>query len=393
MAEKKLMLEMAARTDAGRERAINEDNFLGTANYRNADWFLPAESYPDAGSIMVVADGMGGLNAGEVASRITVDSIKEYLQQYDKVPATDDAVRNMLSKAISYAHKKVVTHSAGHEETHGMGSTVIIGLIAHRKIHFCWSGDSRGYIFRLGQLRQATKDHSYVQSLVDEGKLTAEQAFLHPESNVILQSIGDPDKAPEPDYVAVPLNDNDILILCSDGVNGMLQDVEIQALLSANAGLLPQCAEKIVEAANQAGGIDNITVVLSRVVSGAGAPKPLDPAGAATLDPFAQATIKGKKRRTKPRWIIILVLALLLTMGFLVAPMISRRETDLPSKHPGADTSALVRQKKPVDSPQQKSRSDTSPPPKKRSASPKPQKTVPDSIRLTPISPDKDNNP
>ena len=400
MAEKKLMLEMVARTDTGRERAINEDNFLGTADYRSADWFLPAEPYPDAGSIMVVADGMGGLNAGEVASRITVDSVREYLQQYDKLPTSDDTARNMLSKAISYAHKKVIAYSTEHGETQGMGSTVVIGLIAHKKIHFCWSGDSRGYVFRQGQLRQATKDHSYVQSLVDDGKLTAEQAFLHPESNVILQSIGDPDRAPEPDYISLPLNDNDILILCSDGVNGMLQDTEIQTLLTTSGGHLSQCAEKIVDAANQAGGIDNITVVLSKVVSGAGTPKQPDATEATTLDPFDQTVLQREKKGIKKQWIIIPALLLLLTMGFLIAPIITQRQKTLPSTHPATDTSAStrkkkeadsVRQKKSSDSPRQKKLSDTSSP-KKHPVPPKLSKTLPDSIRLTPIDPDKHNN-
>lgn len=383
---------MAARTDVGREREINEDNFLGTANYRNTDWFLPAEPYTDAGSMMVVADGMGGLNAGEVAARITVDSVREFLQQYEKLPASDDAARSMLSKAILYAHKKVTEHSMKHADTQGMGSTVVIGLIAHRKIHFCWSGDSRGYVFRQGSLRQLTKDHSYVQSLVDEGKLTAEQAFLHPESNVILQSIGDPDRDPHPDYASLPLGDGDILLLCSDGVNGMLQDAEIEALLAMHADSLSQCAERIVEAANQAGGIDNITVLLGKVVSGAGPAK--QPAGteAATLDPFAQATLKSNKKKGRRRVLIIPVLLLLLTMGFLVAPMIGHRQNPPPS---GVDTTTSSRQKKEGDStltrrhPEKGQRADSAAANKPAHIHPSPPKPEQDSTRLTPIDGDK----
>jgi len=383
MAEKKLTLEMVARTDTGREREINEDNFLGTSNYRLADWFLPAEPYTDAGSMMVVADGMGGLNAGEVASRITVDSVREFLRQYEKLPASDGAVRNILSKAILYAHKEVVEHSKKDSDTHGMGSTVVIGLVAHRKIHFCWSGDSRGYVFRQGKLRQLTKDHSYVQSLVDEGKLSAEQAHLHPESNVILQSIGDPDRDPQPDYASLPLSDGDVLLLCSDGVNAMVQDAEIGSLLAVHAGNLAQCAEKIVEAANQAGGVDNITVLLSKVVAGAGIVE--QPAGteAATLDPFAQATLKVHKRKGKNRWLIFPVLLLLLTMGFLVAPMIGKRQSTPPPGAPAMDKSTAAGQKKESDST----------PPKKHPE--KNEVRVPgkgqrtDSTRLTPIDSDK----
>ena len=409
MPDKKLTLEMAARTDAGRERATNEDNFLGTANYRSGDWILPSETYTDAGTAMVVADGMGGLNAGEVASRITVDSIKEFLQNFEKMPASDDATRNMLSKAILYAHKRVVAHSKDHAETQGMGSTVVIGLIARNKIYFSWSGDSRGYIFRQGKLQQLTKDHSYVQSLVDDGKLTAEQAFLHPESNVILQSIGDVDRAPTPDHVSFLLGDNDVLLLCSDGVNSMLQDAEIERLLATHTGSLAQCAENIVEAANQAGGVDNITVIMAKVISGAGAVKAATVTSDTTLDPFAQTTLENKKKKKKT-WIIIPVLLLLITMGFLVAPMINKKPITDPARPPVVDTSAAAKQKKVIDSIDQKKRQEKPPdsavirpvtkpvikPPVHQPA--KPPKQDGDSTSLTPIESakqsekQKDNN-
>lgn len=355
MPDKKLTLEMAARTDAGRERAANEDNFLGTSNYRSADWILPPETYTDAGTVMVVADGMGGLNAGEVASRITVDSIKEFLQNFEKTPASDDATRNTLSKAILYAHKKVVAHSKEHAETQGMGSTVVIGFIARNKIYFSWSGDSRGYIFRQGRLQQLTKDHSYVQSLVDDGKLTAEQAFLHPESNVILQSIGDVDRAPQPDHVSFLLGDNDILLLCSDGVNSMLQDAEIEKVLADHTGSLSQCAEKLVEAANQAGGVDNITVMLVRVVAGAGAVKTPVTSSETTLDPFAQTTLENmEKEKNKKLWFIVVVLLVLITSAYLLAPMINKPVTTDPVKPAVVDT--MTKQKGEADSVAQKKR-------------------------------------
>jgi serine/threonine protein phosphatase PrpC len=326
MAAKGLTLVMVARTDVGHERNINEDNFLVSADYRSPDWFLPSEPYTATDSIMVVADGMGGLNAGEVASRITVDSIKEFLRNYGKPPTTDEAVRTMLDKAILFAHKKVVAHSSEHAETTGMGSTIVVGLIANQKIHFVWSGDSRGYVYRQGKLQQLTTDHSYVQSLVDEGKLTPEQAFLHPDSNVILQSVGDVDRSPRPDYVSLPLCNDDIIVLCSDGVNSMLPDLEIQNMITSCPTNLAQCAEKIVAAANDAGGVDNITILLSKVMSGAAKPPPPDSTDATTLNPFAKNTLPNKKRRGKGnnRWGILLAVLVLLTTAFFVAPMFNK---------------------------------------------------------------------
>ena len=339
MAAKGLTLVMVARTDVGQERNINEDNFLVSADYRSADWILPSEPYTATDSIMVVADGMGGLNAGEVASRITVDSIKEFLRNYSKPPTTDEAVRTMLDKAILFAHKKVVAHSSEHAETTGMGSTIVIGMIANEKIHFVWSGDSRGYVYRQGKLQQLTTDHSYVQSLVDEGKLTPEQAFLHPDSNVILQSVGDVDRSPRPDYVSLPLCNDDIIILCSDGVNSMLPDLEIQNLITNCPTNLSQCAEKIVAAANDAGGVDNITILLSKVMSGAAKPPPPDATDATTLNPFAKNTLPNRKRGGNNRWGVLLGALILATTAFFVAPMINKHaEPAAKPAHPADST-------------------------------------------------------
>lgn len=388
---------MVARTDVGRERAINEDNFLVSSNYSSPSWLLPAEAYADENSIMVVADGMGGLNAGEVASRITVEGIKEFLSSYGKLPASDESIRNMLGKAILYAHKKVVAHSAQHAETQGMGSTVVIGLIANGKVHFAWSGDSRGYVYRQGRLQQLTTDHSYVQSLVDEGKLTPEQAFLHPDSNVILQSIGDSDRAPKPDHVFLPLIDDDILILCTDGVTGMLQDTEIEALMTTFGGNLPQCADKIVEAANNAGGIDNITILLSKVVAGAGSKMQQTAAtDASTLNPFGQTSLPRKKRSVKARWYVIAALLLLATMGFFVAPMFSKHPP--PAVKPAAPVTTPPVSKPPENKSQVNKSQENKPPETKPPAAaphqpvivlPKPKKTILDSTGLTPVDSNK----
>jgi hypothetical protein len=187
-----------------------------------------------------------------------------------------------------------------------------------------------------------------------------------------------------------------MLLLCSDGVNGMLQDAEIEALLAVNAGNLAQCAERIVEAANQAGGIDNITVLLGKVVSGAGIVEQQAGMGATTLDPFAQATLKVHKRKGRNRWLIIPVLLLLLTMGFLVAPMIGRRQPATPSgtpatgkpaatggdsaqskKHPGSRADSARGNKQGHEQP---GKSEVEAPGKGQRA---------DSTRLTPINPDK----
>lgn len=262
-----IILEVTAKTNTGMQREANEDNFVVTPDSKSPEWILPKGEYPntDGGTVLVVADGMGGMNAGEVASKIAVNSIRDYFIASNSAKE----LKQVLSDAIINANSDIVKHGKDFPETSGMGSTIVMAMIKGASLHLSWVGDSRCYLWRNGQLMQISKDHSYVQSLVDEGKLTKEQAFIHPESNIILQSLGDELRKPKPGYLDLPLADNDIVLLCSDGLNSMLRDEEIANIIKENSGLA-QIAEKLIEGANNAGGHDNITVVMGRVVSGAG---------------------------------------------------------------------------------------------------------------------------
>lgn len=276
MAEKKLTLEVIAKTDAGMVREANEDNFIVTPDRNNAEWILPKGEYANSegGTVMVVADGMGGLNAGEVASNIAVDSIRAYFSKAGAVK-DDVTLSSLMREAILKANMNIVRHSQSFKETEGMGSTLVMAWVKGPKLYLAWVGDSRCYIWRKGRLLQLSKDHSYVQSLVDEGKLTSEQAFFHPESNVITQSLGDDERKPEPGDCVFPLNNEDIILLCSDGLNAMLQDGRIEEIITAgNSDLAPgnslsSIADRLIEEAKTAGGLDNITVILAKIVSGA----------------------------------------------------------------------------------------------------------------------------
>jgi len=269
MAEKTLTLEVIAKTDAGMVREANEDNFLVTPDRTNPDWILPRGEYAnsDGGTVMVVADGMGGLNAGEVASNIAVDSIRAHISKAGAIK-DDAALSALMREAIQKANMNIVRHGQDEKETEGMGSTLVMAWIRGSKLYLAWVGDSRCYIWRKGRLLQLSKDHSYVQSLVDEGKLTTEEAFFHPESNVITQSLGDGVKKPVPDDCVFPLDNEDIVLLCSDGLNGMLQDAKIEEIITAGGGLAP-VADRLIEEAKAAGGLDNVTVILAKVIGGA----------------------------------------------------------------------------------------------------------------------------
>lgn len=266
MTQNVLQLQMVAKTNVGKVREHNEDNFIVTSDVE-ANWVVPAHAYynPPNGSIMVVADGMGGTNAGEIASKITIDSICAFFRENI---AKERPTSERLVRAIQYAHQQILEYASLNPETEGMGTTVVIAHILNDQLYVAWSGDSRCYLLREGKLLQLTKDHSYVQTLLDEGKLTKNQAFYHPQSNVILQSLGDSERPPAPDIVAETLYQDDVVMLCSDGLNAMIEDHTIENILQNHNKELALCIDKLIKEANDAGGNDNITVVVNRVVKG-----------------------------------------------------------------------------------------------------------------------------
>ncbi|NDC42802.1 MAG: serine/threonine-protein phosphatase, partial [Chitinophagia bacterium] len=214
--------------------------------------------------LAIVADGMGGTNCGEVASRIAKESVQAYFSNPDIDPRRDDCQR-LLKAAIMFAHNNIVAHAAEHDETQGMGTTLVLGLICNDELFVAWSGDSRCYLFRNGNLEQISKDHSYVQTLVDEGVITIDQAFYHPQGNIILQSLGDRERPPQPESKRVKLQEHDIILLNTDGLNGMLEDHNIAALIGAHINDMPLLADVLITAANSAGGVDNTTLVLVKL--------------------------------------------------------------------------------------------------------------------------------
>ena len=267
--KEEVVIQMAAKTNVGRIRALNEDNFIVTNNIGGADWFLPAESYTNGvmGTVMVIADGMGGTNAGEVASRIAVESVQKYFNALSSSPVKTGKTGAILKDAILYAHKAIVNFSYSHPETEGMGTTLVLCWIFGGRAYVGWSGDSRCYAWNPARgLRQLTKDHSYVQALIDDGKITAAQAFDHPQNNIVLQSLGDATVEPEPDVAEMPIEKDDWLLLCSDGLSGMLTDAEIADILRAAPEDVGAAISLLIDRANEAGGADNITVVAARVL-------------------------------------------------------------------------------------------------------------------------------
>jgi serine/threonine protein phosphatase PrpC len=261
---KPIAIEIATKTDDGIVRkGHNEDDFtVIAANWGHA---MNRINPTERGVLLMVADGMGGTNAGEVASKIAVKSVETSMEKLKRVPNTDKNIEEFLTQTIEEAHKSIVEHARNHLESAGMGTTAVLVWVLNNKAHIGWCGDSRCYIFRKGiAFRPRTEDHSLVwQEIVGDAfsPEKAEVARLHPDSNIILQSLGEEAQPPKPSSKTVELQTGDRLIVCSDGLNAMLSDRDIAAIVSRLDFSPKQICDQLIIAANAAGGTDNITVI------------------------------------------------------------------------------------------------------------------------------------
>ena len=241
-------LAVAARTDVGRIRKGNEDSLHASANaYRG---------------LFIVADGMGGHAAGEVASEMAVEMVSHQLADLNDLQNSDAYKR--VATALRAANRAVFERTRTERDKLGMGSTVSALLLSETRYLVGHVGDSRIYLVRDGQMRQLTKDHSLVQEQVDAGLLTPEQARRHPQSNVITRCIGMADDI-DPDVFDGEARVGDAFLLASDGLTGMVDDRRIQQLLLSRAKP-ERIVDALIQEANVNGGNDNITAVVVRVL-------------------------------------------------------------------------------------------------------------------------------
>jgi len=236
----------AARTDVGLIRSGNEDNYT---------------MVPERG-IFVVADGMGGHAAGEIASEMAVQSITRDLGSF-KGLSTDDAAARM-TRAIKGANAAIFERTLSEHDKRGMGTTcTCLVLHGHNRYLIGQVGDSRAYLLREGRFHQLTKDHSYVQEQVDAGYLTPEQARTHPYANVITRCVGASGDV-MPDIFSGTVRAGDVFLLASDGLTGMVEDDGLEMILKAQ-GTPERWVDKMVAEANRRGGLDNITCIIVHV--------------------------------------------------------------------------------------------------------------------------------
>lgn len=264
--------EQYAGTDTGRQRRANEDSLLARS------------------PLFVVADGMGGAQAGEVASRIAVESFQ---------PGLPDASEPELALAELARAANTRIHELSHvnAEQAGMGTTLTAVYVGEQEVAIAHVGDSRAYCLRDGQLQRLTDDHSLVDELMRQGRLTPEEAIEHPQRSVITRALG-PEGIVEVDTRSFRARPGDVYLLCSDGLTTMISEEQIASILLAHAGLR-DAGEALIAAANQAGGRDNITVVLLRLEDvQIGQAPPLDEHATFVGLPAVSASPPPTRRRT-----------------------------------------------------------------------------------------------
>jgi protein phosphatase len=264
-ARTEIRVRLFARTDVGQVREHNEDNFLVADLTRRQRGLMEANrqtTIGPQGAVFAVCDGMGGAAAGEIASQLAVDIVCEKMIEGldDSAAVGRDELGRRLVRAVEAAGLRIFQEAKVDRTRRGMGTTVTAAALVDEILFLAQVGDSRGYILRNGTLTQVTRDQSLVNQLIEAGQLTEEEAETFEHNNIILQALGTSDTV-QVDLTYVELRQGDILLLCSDGLSGMVRFDEIREILRSSADPLETC-KTLTERANQAGGHDNITVIV-----------------------------------------------------------------------------------------------------------------------------------
>lgn len=239
------MLSVGGNTHMGMKRKSNQDVI-----YISKDSSMP---------IYIVADGMGGHKAGELASNMAIDIIVKRITEDKHKLSSENAILKWIKKTIEEANTKIYLESIKNKDFKGMGTTITLGYIYEDKIYIGHVGDSRAYIIKNDEIKQITEDHSYVNQLLKLGSITKEEAKKHPKKNMITRAVGS-SSIIEIDLIVREYKENEILILCSDGLFNMLDDLEILKVFKSKDNIQEAC-DKVIRMANDNGGFDNITII------------------------------------------------------------------------------------------------------------------------------------
>jgi serine/threonine protein phosphatase PrpC len=262
-----ILVNVFGRTDVGRTREHNEDAFVVvdlTTNDASLQPSVRQHRVGNKGTLFMVADGMGGAAAGEIASQMAIEVVLKELRTHwlAQEVQTPDAFALCIKKAAQQANQMIHGYASSHQEYRGMGTTATIAGLLADTLYLAQIGDSRGYLVRDSVAKQITKDQSLMQKLIEAGELTEEEAAMSERRNIILQALG-PEPVIKVDLTFQRLRRGDTLVLCSDGLSGQVSRDEIAQVVAEEKDLVQAC-RKLIDKANQAGGPDNITVIIAR---------------------------------------------------------------------------------------------------------------------------------
>lgn len=240
------MIKAYAKSDVGKAREVNEDSFFITEDPLNNI------------QLFILADGMGGCNAGEVASKLAVTCAKNYIENsFEDTPKDKDSLIQLVASSIEYANMVVYEKSKEDKKFEGMGTTLEVCLIYNNRAYIGHIGDSSIFRIRKDFIRKLTQDHSYVQKLVQEGTITKEEAEHHPKKNMLMKALGC-NAFVEPDVMVKGFQKEDIIIICSDGLTNM---VTVDDIFKQAKNNIEIATKELVDLANKNGGLDNITII------------------------------------------------------------------------------------------------------------------------------------
>ena len=239
-------MRVLVKTDVGKARDLNEDSY-----------YVPQED--DDLKLFIVADGMGGYNGGEIASSLAIKAAKNYIEtNFISTPKDRESILELIKSSMQYANMVVYEKSKEDDELKGMGTTLEICFIYENKMYIGHIGDSRIYRIRKHIIRKLTNDHSYVETLVKDGKITREEAKTHPNKNMLMKALGCTEYI-EPDVFVRGFLKDDIVLMSSDGLTNMIDEQEIFNIITNNK---ENASEMLIQKANDNGGYDNITALI-----------------------------------------------------------------------------------------------------------------------------------
>lgn len=328
----RITFNIAAKCDkAG--RAQNQDNYWVCPNLDKIGDISSVGNDHDVelsakGALLVVADGMGGMNSGEKASEFVIEGIKSRFANIPlEILSDDNAIITFIKNAIVESDKTIKAYAKDHKESEGMGSTIVLVWMLGEKAYCGWCGDSRIYCYNpQNSLVRLSHDHSYVQSLVDDGKITEDEAFDHPDGNIITRSLGDSGEAANPETKIYPIHRRDVFLLCSDGLCGLLNDTQIEEILADNCTSSEDALKALWAKGQQEGWSDNATIEIACVTDGGvtptrkaagydeGKPKPV-----VAKKPIKKDTnVMPNFWQTNKQYIIIVAIIALVALGIIL---------------------------------------------------------------------------